>query len=119
MASATSATIQFDPNGIKAINRLAKAIEHQNLLTIEKGRHDQSVSAETLPPPPEGTYEDIGPEAFTNGLVISYKGANYYKACDEFVADTLSGGQEFCVKRVNHGGFVHEAYDGTQRDLLS
>lgn len=57
---------------------------------------------------------DIGPECFTDdsGNVINYKGANYYKACDIFVADLPEGGQEFCVKRVNHPGQLHEAYSG-------
>lgn len=61
-------------------------------------------------------YTDIGPECFTNGNVISYKGENYYRACDAFVTDRPEGGQSFCVKRVDHPGTIHEAYDGTIRD---
>lgn len=61
-------------------------------------------------------YTDIGPECFTNGDVISYKGENYYRACDAFVTDRPEGGQSFCVKRINHPGTIHEAYDGTTRD---
>jgi len=62
-------------------------------------------------------YIDIGPECFTNGNVISYKGENYYRACDAFVNDrSEEGGQSFCVKRVDHPGTIHEAYDGTIRD---
>lgn len=62
-----------------------------------------------------GPFVDIGPEAFTDGRVISYKGANFYKACDEFVCDTFDGGQSFCVKRVDHPGRTHEAYNGAIR----
>lgn len=66
-------------------------------------------------------FTDIGPECFTNGLVISYKGENYYKACDTFVYDRKEGGQSFCVKRVGHPGKIHEAYDGVTRidDVLA
>jgi len=59
---------------------------------------------------------DIGPECFTDGFIISYKGENYYRACDEWVADTSDGGEEFCVKRVDHPGNVHEAYSGNTRE---
>jgi hypothetical protein len=66
---------------------------------------------------PSTNYTDIGPECFTNGEVISYKGENYYKACDVFVADLPDGGQCFCVKRVGHPGLVHESYDGLKRGV--
>lgn len=62
------------------------------------------------------TYTDIGVECFTDGLVISYKGENYYKACDAFVHDLEDGGQAFCVKRMNHPTEIHESYDGTTRE---
>lgn len=55
---------------------------------------------------------DIGPECFTNGEVISYKGENYLKACDKFVADHADGSRTFCVRRKGHPGGVHEDYDG-------
>lgn len=63
-------------------------------------------------------FVDIGPECFANDTltVISYKGVNYYKACDEFVTDRKEGGQSFCVKRIGHPGKIHEAYDGTTRE---
>lgn len=58
---------------------------------------------------------DIGPECFTNGNVISYKGENYYRACGSFVANLPEGGQSYCVKRVDHYG-PHENYDGIITD---
>lgn len=61
------------------------------------------------------TYTDIGPGCFTNGDVIFYKGENYYRACDTYVADLPEGGQEFCVKRVEHAG-PHESYGGTLKE---
>lgn len=65
-------------------------------------------------------YHDLEPgQAFTNGDVIGYKGENYYRACDAFVANNDDGGQAFCVKRVNHPGHIHEAYDGRVRVAFS
>lgn len=64
-----------------------------------------------------GNYTVLGPECFTNGLVISYQGENYFKACEEFVFDLPDGGQSFCVKRVNHPGDIHEDYDGRTRKV--
>lgn len=60
---------------------------------------------------------DIGPECFADGeeLVISYKGANYYKACDAWVRDLDEGGASHCVKRVNHSSILHEDFDGNVR----
>lgn len=60
---------------------------------------------------------DIGPECFADGdeEVISYKGANYYKACDAFVAELPDGAVSHCVKRVYHLGLIHEDYDGRTR----
>lgn len=58
---------------------------------------------------------DLGPGAFTNGEVINYEGANYYKACDVWVTKLEGGGQSYCVKRVGHPGFLHEDYDGNVR----
>lgn len=49
---------------------------------------------------------------FISGNIISYKGQYYYRACDAFVADNPEGGQAYCVKRVDHPGTIHEAYDG-------
>jgi hypothetical protein len=63
---------------------------------------------------------DIGAECFvdTDIHVISYRGENYYKACDAFVRDRPDGGQSFCVKRVDHPGNIHEAYDGYVREEI-
>ncbi len=63
-------------------------------------------------------YVDIGPECFTDthGLVISYKGQNFYRACGHFVSEREEGGQSFCVKRVNHPTDVHEDYDGRTKE---
>lgn len=58
------------------------------------------------------SFIDIGPECFTDGDVISYKGQNFYRACDAFVSDLPDGGQSFCVKRVGHPGKTHEDYEG-------
>jgi hypothetical protein len=64
---------------------------------------------------PTDNYTVLGPELFTNGDVISYKGENYYRACDERVTTMADGGQSFCVKRVNHPGKIHEDYEGRIR----
>lgn len=60
---------------------------------------------------------DLGPETFISedGTVIGHKGANFYKACDVYVCDKPEGGQFFCVKRVDHPGNEHEAYNGNTR----
>lgn len=65
--------------------------------------------------PMNSDFPVIGPECFTNkdASVISYKGANYFRACDAFVRDLPGGGQSHCVKRVGHiPENVHEDYDG-------
>lgn len=64
----------------------------------------------------KGDLVDIGPECFTNGEVISYKGQNYFLSCAEYVSDLDDGGQSFCVKRINHPGHIHEDYAGTTRE---
>lgn len=51
-------------------------------------------------------------EMFTNSEdVISYKGANFYRACDAYVRNLPSGGTSHCVKRVGHSS-EHEDFDG-------
>lgn len=55
---------------------------------------------------------DIGPETFTDGLVISHKGENYYLACGSLVTNKDGGGQSFCVKRTGHPSRIHEDYYG-------
>jgi hypothetical protein len=63
-----------------------------------------------------GGFPQIGPECFANPeeTVISWKGANYYKACDAFVSDLEDGGQSHCVKREGHPSSIHEDFDGRQ-----
>lgn len=67
-------------------------------------------------PRKDGPYTMLGPECFTDGDVISYKGENYYRACNVFVADLEDGGQSHCVKRVGHPSKQHEDYDGRTLD---
>lgn len=66
---------------------------------------------------PGGLATDLGPETFISedGTVIGHKGSNFYKSCDAYVCDNAEGGQSFCVKRVDHPGNVHEAYNGNTR----
>lgn len=65
----------------------------------------------------EGDITVIGPECFASvdDKVISWKGANFYKACDELVMENPLGGATHCVKRVDHPGDIHEDYDGNRR----
>lgn len=63
-------------------------------------------------------YTVLGPELFTNGDVISYKGENYYRACDYPVAQ-VGGSQTHCVKRVGHPSHIHEDYDGRIKSVTS
>lgn len=69
-----------------------------------------------IPSEPEFTpdFIFIGNECFAMGdrSYISYKGEQYYRACNHFVADRVDGGVEFCVKRVGHPGSDHESYSG-------
>lgn len=58
-------------------------------------------------PAPSGFYSTIGPECFTDGYVISYKGQEYIKTCGSFVADLLGGGQAFCTLSYDHPGDEH------------
>lgn len=60
----------------------------------------------------KGDFIDIGPQCFTDGDVISYKGENFYRACGELVAELEGGGRSHCVKRIGHPGNQHEDYDG-------
>lgn len=59
------------------------------------------------------TFVDIGPGCFTDerAFCISYKGANYYRACNAPVAEHLTG-RSFCVKLEGHAGVAHEDFDG-------
>lgn len=70
--------------------------------------------ADTTYPYQDGDFTILGPECFTDGAVIWYRGENYYRACNEFVYEPADGGQAFCVRRVGHHGDVHEAYDGVE-----
>lgn len=60
---------------------------------------------------------DIGPSCFASDdeKVINYLGNNYYRACDQVVANNAEGGVSFCVKREDHPGDIHEDYDGRTR----
>lgn len=60
----------------------------------------------------DSTFTDIAPECFTDGDVISYKGQNFYRACDFLVTEEPEGAGSYCVKRVNHPSGVHEDYIG-------
>lgn len=59
---------------------------------------------------------DIGPECFSDSdrTVISWKGENFYRACDAVVvAHKLEGGSTHCVQRVGHPDNIHQDFDGT------
>lgn len=77
-------------------------------------------SYEGIWPTPMSDFTDIGPECFASGdgLVISYKGENYYKACGALVEPVRApeGGSTSCVKRVNHPGNIHEDWHGNTRE---
>lgn len=68
-------------------------------------------------PKKDGDFTLLGPECFVDpgGNVISYKGENFYRACDRFVRDLPDGGESHCVKRVGHPGDIHEDYHGNTR----
>lgn len=65
----------------------------------------------------DGEITIIGPECFasTDDTVISWKGVNYYQACDELVVAGPKGSSTHCVKRVDHPGDIHEDYDGFRK----
>lgn len=60
---------------------------------------------------------DIGPECFANQeqTVISWRGENFYKACDVLVTGTVEGASSHCVKRIGHPGDIHEDFDGNTK----
>lgn len=62
-------------------------------------------------------FEVIGPECFASPAkdVISWKGENFYKACDEPVVTNADGSGTHCVKRQEHPGDIHEDYDGIRK----
>lgn len=49
MANVANTTVKLDSDATKAINRLAKAIEHQNQLFIEKTRADRDEKPIVMP----------------------------------------------------------------------
>jgi hypothetical protein len=62
-----------------------------------------------------GDFTVLGPELFTDRQVevISYKGENFYRACNVLVKEDADGGASHCVKRVGHPRpNEHEDYDG-------
>jgi hypothetical protein len=66
---------------------------------------------------------DLGPEMFCDGerKVINWAGANYFRACGEFVRSEGEEGTRTgrvtstCVKPCDHPSKVHEDIDGVQR----
>lgn len=64
-----------------------------------------------------GNFVDLGPECFADvdAHVISWKGENYYKSCDEPVVTQPDGSGSHCVKRIDHPGDIHEDYDGNRK----
>lgn len=58
------------------------------------------------------------PEMFASKdlKVISYKGANYYKACGATVWEKPSGGRTSCIKPVGHIRWAHEDGHGNKFD---
>lgn len=56
--------------------------------------------------------EEISAVFTTDGSVISYNGANYYRACGIGVRRRTDGTTSHCVRRSNHPGVLHEDYDG-------
>lgn len=65
-------------------------------------------------------YIELGPELFSDSeeTVISWKGSNFYRACDRWVTEKLEGGSTHCVKRINHPSDMHEDYHGNQRSEI-
>lgn len=53
--------------------------------------------------------------ASADETVVSWKGENYYKACDQPVVTNPDGSGTHCVKRVDHPGDIHEDYDGIRK----
>lgn len=64
-------------------------------------------------PPISKDVIDLGPELFASAdlRVISYKGNNYYKTCDEKVYDLPAGGATHCVLRMFHH-YGHQDFEG-------
>lgn len=60
----------------------------------------------------------LGPELFigNSGDVISFKGENFYRACNRFVRKLDNGDSTHCVKRAGHPGTICEDYDGETYD---
>jgi hypothetical protein len=56
----------------------------------------------------------IGPEAFTNAeeTVISFKGSNFYRACDAFVRNRPEGGASYCIRQMGHEDNNHIDFSG-------
>lgn len=68
----------------------------------------------------ENGFINIGPECFANddATVISFKGENYYRACNKFVHQDSEGTRSHCVKRVGHPAALCEDFDGNHRQNL-
>lgn len=61
---------------------------------------------------PTGAKDISGCFSDDEETVISYKGCNYYKACDVPVSVTVDGQRTHCVKRLGHQSLGHEDYYG-------
>lgn len=62
--------------------------------------------------PKAGNVQVLGLECFRTDNIISYKGENYFRACDVLVKVWPGGEQTHCVKRVGHPSVDHEDYYG-------
>lgn len=102
----------------QAIRQLTQSLQQMNQISIDihRAKMGQVEVMSNMPLKHTGAYIDIAPECFSDGLVISYKGANYYKACDAFVYEDSEGSSSHCVKRVNHSGPLHEDYEGRTKE---
>jgi hypothetical protein len=67
----------------------------------------------------EQGYITFAPECFMDGdgNVISFKGENFFRACDNFVRRREDGGSSHCVKRAGHPSKDCEDWDGNIRSL--
>lgn len=63
-----------------------------------------------------GEHTALGPECFTDGgITISYKGANYYRACGKLVRKFPDGSTSSCVSHLGHRSNQHEDMAGHVR----
>lgn len=98
-------------------NALAWTKEHRNTAIHEPiGKIDEIIEDERgLTVRGHLHYRSLGPEWFIAGDVISYKGENFYRACDKVVRELPDGGQSHCVKRAGHPSVMCEDFCGEMR----